>query len=221
MSNERSEPIMMVQCIERAGPVMREVRMAKLTPERMSFLWDKLGRFNVLFNDFTQGSFESFVSHFISQDAAGQIHPNGLIWDVDDVGIFILKEVKPHISAEAHYVFWDEVFFGREELCRRMLRYAFDSFKFQRIYTIVPVHATRTLNAVERIGMVQEGRLRNTVLYEGKWFDSNIYGVLPDDISDKHKPFTQGLTSRFVCPSCGDRLTKKDAVRHGTKHSVG
>lgn len=215
-----SEPIMTVQCIERAGPVMREVRPTKLSMERLKFLWNKLSKFDVLYNDFTRGSLEAFTEHFISQDATGELHPAGLMWDVDDVGILILKEVKPHVSAEAHYIFWDEIFFGREELCRRMLRYAFEKFYFQRIYTIIPIHATRTLNAVERIGMVHEGRLRNAVLYEGKWFDANIYGVLPTDLDDKHKPFRQGMDARFICRSCGERLTKKESV-HGTKHQVG
>lgn len=219
--NGSVEVVLECTCIERSGVVNRKVRPTLITLDRVKFLWEKMKEFDVLFNDFTKGDLEAFLRHFITQDANGEFHSAGLMWDVDDVGMFILKEIKPYDSAEAHFIFWDQVFNGREELCRRMLKYAFGRFKFQRIYTLVGVHATSTLNAVERIGMVQEGRIRSAVLYEGKWFDANLYGVLPDDIADEHKPFKARLDSRFVCPDCGERLFKKEGVRHGPKNSVG
>ena len=77
----------------------------------MKFLWDKLSKFDVLFNDFVKGDFEAFVSHFIVQ-VDGKPEPAGLLWDIDDVGIILVNNIVPFESATAHFVFWDGRFRG-------------------------------------------------------------------------------------------------------------
>lgn len=177
----------------------------------MAFLWDKLKGFDTLFNDFVKDDYAAFVNHFVMQ-VNGEPVPTGLLWDVDDVGIFLLHDIIPHQSATAHFVFWDKRFRGREELCVGMLNYAFESYKFQRIQVEVPLYAYHTLDAVENIGFVLEGRQRRAVLYHDKWFDINLYSVLPKDLDTKVRKLGKRTSRKAVCFQCGSKFNrlKKD-----------
>jgi len=207
--------IVNVKCREPEGEVVRSVRLARLSVERMAFLWEKLKNFDTLFNDFVKDDYAAFVNHFVMQ-VNGQPVPTGLLWDVDDVGIFFLSDIIAHQSATAHFVFWDRRFRGREELCVGMLNYVFENYKFQRIKVEVPLYAHHTMDAVERLGFVLEGRLRRAILYHDKWFDMNIYSVLPTDLNNSVK--TNRIKRKSVCFQCGnlfkrlsrDIKTKKD-----------
>ena len=126
--------------------------------------------------------------------------------DVDDVGIFFLNEIIPHQSASAHFVFWDKRFRGREELCKEMLRYVFEQYKFERIQVEVPLYAYHTMDAVENLGFVLEGRIRRAILYHDKWFDVNLYSVLPSDLDRTTK--LNRIKRYSVCFKCGT-LTKR------------
>ena len=144
----------------------------------MAFLWEKLKGFDTLFNDFVKDDYAAFVNHFV-MEVNGEPVPTGLLWDIDDVGIFLLHDIIPHQSATAHFVFWDKRFRGREGLCIAMLRYAFEHYEFQRIKVEVPLYATHTHNAVERLGFLQEGRLRKPVKFHDDVLGFLLYLVLP------------------------------------------
>ena len=211
--------IINVKCSEPEGEVVRSVRLAHLSVERMQFLWEKVKGFDNLFNDFVKDDYAAFVNHFVMQ-VNGKPVPTGLLWDVDDVGIFLLHDIIPHQSATAHFLFWDRRFKGREELCIEMLKYAFENYKFQRIQVDVPLYAYHTMDAVEGLGFVLEGRRRRAVLYHDKWFDMNIYSVLPEDLKGFSR--RKEIKRKSVCFKCGSlfkRLSrdmkKKEEVVHG------
>jgi RimJ/RimL family protein N-acetyltransferase len=197
--------IINVKCSEPEGTIVRSVKLAALSKERMAFLWEKLKGFDTLFNDFVKDDYAAFVSHFILE-YEGQPVPTGLLWDVDDVGIFFLNNIIPHQSASAHFTFWDQRFRGREQLCIEMLNYVFDSYKFQRIQVEVPLYAFHTHDLIEKLGFVQEGRLRKSILYHDKWFDIIIYSVLPADVG---QPRASWSKRRTVCLECGEVFNKK------------
>ena len=96
-----------------------------------------------------------------------------------------------------------------------MLKYAFEAYKFERIKVEVPLYAHHTMDAVERLGFVLEGRLRRAILYHEKWFDLNIYSVLPSDLTKKGE---KGEVKRnTVCFECGGRFTLVELVRKTEK----
>ena len=199
-----------VKCREPEGEVVRSVRLARLSIDRMAFLWEKLKGFDTLFNDFVKGDYKAFVNHFVLE-VNGEPVPTGLLWDVDDVGIFLLHDIIPYQSATAHFVFWDKRFRGREDLCIECLKYAFETYKFQRIKVEVPLYAHHTMDAVEKMGFVLEGRMRKAVLYHDKWFDVNIYSMLPDEAGVRGK---SGEAKRVTsCFKCGGRFNLMELVR--------
>ena len=177
----------------------------------MQFLWNKLKDFDVLFNDFVRGDFKAFVNHFIVQ-IDGQPAPAGLIWDVDDVGIILANNIVPFESCEVHFVFWDGRFRGREELMRKMLEYGFETYKFRRMRTEVPLYAAKTKKSVERIGFIQEGRLRKAALWKGEWFDVDVFSILPEDLDKPYSKLPWGVYHN-TCLQCGDVYNKKHKSR--------
>lgn len=175
--------VLTVECIERDVKVVRSVRLCEYSFEKVRFLYDKLKEFEVLFNDHTKGDFRAFVNQFVVMGPDGP-KPVGLVYEVDDVGILFMTEIAEGHSAQVHFTFWDRRFKGREKLCREMLKYVFDLFKFHRIWAEVPLYAYPVLDVVERIGFVKEGRMRSAVRYKGEWFDMNLYSVLEGELND-------------------------------------
>ena len=172
-----SKSIMTVECKEPEGTFMREVRFAPLTAERLHQLWIRLSQFPMLFNRHIVDEAD-FITTFVSEDSSGNLRSNGLIWEVDDVGIIYLTEIYPAYQATGHYTFWDGRFKGREELIQEMLKYAFKSYGFQRIIAEIGMFAQPALKAVERIGFTKEGRLREAAWYQGEWWDVALYSIL-------------------------------------------
>ncbi len=197
--------ILSCECDEPEGKIERHVRLAELSIEKIIFFWHKMKDFDLLFNDFVKGDFTAFVNHFIVT-VDGEPTPAGLIFEIDDVGLFILNEIRPAISCEAHFLFWDRRFVGRDELCRKGLAYAMDKYKFVRIEVNVPLCSPNTIHAVERIGLFLEGRKRDSFKYKGEWYDVNMYSMLPEDMIDRAEHNKNKI--RTICSSCGEKFTK-------------
>lgn len=207
--------ILNVKCSEPEGEIVRSVRLAQLSAKRMAFLWEKLKGFDTLFNDFVKDDYQAFVNHFILE-INGKPVPTGLLWDVDDVGIIFANDIVPHQSATVHFVFWDRRFRGREQLCIEMLKYGFEAYKFQRMQVEVPLYAPHTIQAMEKLGAVLEGRKRRAALYHDKWFDVNLYSFLPEDLE-----VVRITNSRFrqkkTCFTCGKVFTDKENAKKMTE----
>lgn len=178
------EPLMRVLCKEKKLEVVREVRPAELTTERMRYYYEKMKPFKAIFNDHVNGSFERFANLFLSENVeTGTLQPRGMIWEVDDVGILYLTEVN-QTQGTAHFTFWDRRLRGRENLILEMVRYCVEHYEIHRIEVRVALYATPIMLAVERMGFKHEGRLRDAVMYEGEWFDVNVYSILSHEVLD-------------------------------------
>lgn len=206
-----NEPVVSEICYEKGEKVMRHVRLSKLNVARIEFLWEKMKNFDILFNDFIGKDFESFLQHFIVQ-VEGEPQSAGLIWDVDDVGVFTLNNIVEGHSAQFHYVFWDMRFRGRENLCRSMLKYVMDKYQFHKLWTEIPVVATSSLQAADRVGLIREGRKRQEIPYKGVWADVNLYGVLRTDL-DLPLPTGGNPPVKAVCYDCGQKYDKHHTPR--------
>jgi RimJ/RimL family protein N-acetyltransferase len=141
-----------------------------------------LREFDVLFNDEVRQDLDSFIGIFLSGDGGNGVQANGLIWEVDDVGIIFITHITT-ASAQAHFSFWDRRIKGRESLIRQMLKWGFERFGFHRITCEVPLYAAAWLSrSVEKVGFKKEGRMREAVRYKGQWFDVNLYSILSHEV---------------------------------------
>ena len=181
---EQREVILSVECAEPEGTFTRSVRPARLTTDRLKFYWERLREFDVLFNDEIRQDLRAFIEVFLSGDLANDVQANGLIWEVDDVGIIYITDIRQS-TANAHFSFWDRRIKGRELLIREMLKWGFVTFGFHRITCEVPLYAAPWLSrAVEKVGFVKEGRLREATYYKGQWFDAILYSILNHEVLD-------------------------------------
>lgn len=197
------EPILRVVCDEPGGNIVRRITPVALTRGKLKTYWDKLSRFPTLFNQHIV-SFEDFVSVFVSENH-GALQANGLIWEVDDVGLFFITDIYPAFQATGHFTFWDRRYRGREELVRQMLQYGFEYYGFRRIIAEVPLYSTPTIGFVERVGFVKEGRYRDYTFYQGEWWDVNLYSVLRREILDDgiHEAADQGEAAEVAGNATG------------------
>lgn len=178
---EHFDTILTVECREPEGTVVRRVNRCALSFQTLRGLWHRLREFDVIFNMSHGRDFGKFVQNFIVQGEDGELHPTGLFWLVDDVGILYLTDIVPGYDATAHFVFWDRRFRGREELIREMVRYVFDLLKLHRITVETPLHPP-LLGFIKRIGFVEEGHKRSSLFINGQWRDSIIFSLIEGEI---------------------------------------
>lgn len=78
--------------------------------------------------------------------------------------------------------YWNQGY-GRDAM-RLMLRHGFSTLNLNRIYLHVFEDNLRGIRAYERAGFIQEGRLRQDVFREGRYWDVLIMSVLREEWRD-------------------------------------
>lgn len=171
-------------CKEPEGTFQRRINLMPLSVDNLKSFWEKAKIHRTLFNEEIRGDFKEFLKVFISENAAGHIEPNGLFWVLDDfAGVYYLSKIVPGRDAQAHVNMLDGRFKGREEISKRLLRHAFETYGFQRLTVHVPVYIKpNVIRFIRRLGFVSEGRIRATVPLHGKWFDVFAFGILENEI---------------------------------------
>lgn len=82
-----------------------------------------------------------------------------------------------------HPDFWGRGF--ASEAARAMLEMAFTLCNAHRVVAYCNVHNTPSVRVMQRIGMRQDGRLRETRWWNGAWADEFIYAILERDWEQK------------------------------------
>lgn len=180
---DTTKPVVTAVCEEKRGRVVRNIYPMQLSKENLDKFWEKQSQFRALFVDEINGDFKKFAELFISEDG-NTLHANGLFWVVDDfVGIFYMTHITD-IDAQAHYTFFDRNHFGREELTKKMIKFVFDKYKFQRLNVEIPMYASKkTFDFTQSLGFVREGRRRAAAHYKGEWFDIACFGILNTEVT--------------------------------------
>lgn len=176
--------ILSVKCIEPEGEVEHKVYPFVFTRESTKRLYEQASKFPVLFGRPLTSS-EDFLSYFITQNLSGDAEPMGLLWIIDDYrGMFYMNDITD-TEATAHYSFFDRRHKGREPLVRAMVKHLFDKYNFVRLNVNVPAYAgARVRIFVESCGFSREGRKRKSSWWKDGWFDTYMYGILQEEMTD-------------------------------------
>ncbi len=171
-------------CHEPEGDFERSISLLPLSVQNLRTFWERAKIHRTLFNEEIKGDFKEFIKVFITENAAGIIEPNGLFWVMDDfAGVYYLSKIVPGRDAQAHVNMLDGRFKGREEISKRLLLHAFETYGFQRLTVHVPVYIKpNVIRFIRRLGFVSEGRIRAAVPLHDKWFDVFAFGILKDEI---------------------------------------
>jgi RimJ/RimL family protein N-acetyltransferase len=180
-----SDEVLSCVCVEPEGMVTRTVRFMPLSIDNMRSLWEKSRGHDVLFSQEIRGDFRKFLELFIHEGPNG-VETRGLFYVVDDfVGVFYMTRIIPGVDADVHYSFFDGRFKGRVRLVKEMIRYAFNHYGFRRLSAEIPLYVDyHTHSFVKHLGFRNEGRKRKAVLYKGEWFDSGLYGILREQVTN-------------------------------------
>lgn len=184
-----TNPILSTACNEKEGTIIRKVYPMIFTKESLNKFFEVAKGLKTIFSREFFGDFEKFTATFFNRKEDGSIEPNGLFWVVDDfVGMFYLTDIYPNIDAQAHYLFFDKKHYGREQLTKEMLKYLFDTYKFHRLSIELPNYASQsTRRFIMNIGFVYEGKKRQSNILNEVWYDTNLYGILQQDLKHEVK----------------------------------
>ena len=96
-------PVLTVECEERDGTYLRNVRFAPLSIERLKHLWERMKGYKILFGSPIE-TVDDFIGTFVRTDGS-DVWTTSLIWEVDDVGIIYIDNMKSeYLQCDAHFV---------------------------------------------------------------------------------------------------------------------
>ncbi len=67
------------------------------------------------------------------------------------------------------------------EAATAMLKFAFEQSRLHRVYARVNASNGNSIRLLEKLGMRQEGRLREDEFFKGRYWDTLVYGMLEDE----------------------------------------
>jgi RimJ/RimL family protein N-acetyltransferase len=67
------------------------------------------------------------------------------------------------------------------EAAHAIVDFGFQTFGLHRVWSWCVVDNTGSAHVLEKLGMLQEGRLRDNEFYKGRWWDTLMYGILADE----------------------------------------
>jgi RimJ/RimL family protein N-acetyltransferase len=67
------------------------------------------------------------------------------------------------------------------EAAAAMLKFAFEKLRLHRVMARVNAHNHNSIRLLEKLGMRQEGRLREEEFFKGRYWDTLVYGLLEEE----------------------------------------
>jgi len=134
----------------------------------------------------TVPSFERFIARSLAQQATGAAACYVVTLQGHDspIGLFQLRQVEPNFrTAEWGFAlgsaFWGTGLF--EECADLVLGFAFGVLGAHRVEARAAVRNGRGNRALQKLGAVQEGVLRQAFLCAGEYVDQILYAIVEDD----------------------------------------
>lgn len=172
--------------------VLRELRASDapslaslLTTEEVSrFIWQPPA---------TTEAFEEFIARSNRQRAAGTSACFAITLKGFDgaIGIFQVRETAPNFgTAEWGFAigssFWGTGVF--EEGAKLVLQFVFETLHVHRLEARAAVRNGRGQGALRKIGAVQEGVLRKSLLRDGQYLDQGLFTIVAEEWRASRKP---------------------------------
>ena len=116
--------------------------------------WEKIPMFAIVFND----------------KVIGEIYLN----DLD------LQNKQAELGYSLSHIYWGKGL--TQEAARAVIDWAFQTYNLNKIYAILDPRNERSLRVLEKLGMVQEGLLRNHKIWQDEVRDVSYYGILRGEL---------------------------------------
>lgn len=163
--------------ILRVGPW--EVKEMVLTWEKVEHLWEQMRQYKTLFSDLTRDDFGNFFKALT--------RPNTLwfeVWAVTGelVGLIWLADIEMTVDGSAHMVFFDRQPAEKQLVCQSLIKWVFKHYPLHRVTVTTPAIYFATQRMLRRMGFRLEGTKREAVMMDGKWVDTQFYGMTRSEV---------------------------------------
>ena len=165
--------------------VLRELRASDAPSLAALLTTDEVSRF-IWQPPATVSAFEDFISRVNRQRAAGTCAVFAVTLKGFDtaIGIFQIRQTGPTFtSAEWGFAigssFWGTGIF--EDGAALALAFAFDTLHVHRLEARAAVHNGRGQGALRKVGAVQEGVLRKSLVRNGQYMDEALYAIVGEE----------------------------------------
>ena len=135
--------------------------------------------------DRSPGDAREFVRMFLAQQRevprlkfqlAATLKADGQLIGNCGIRLRVANAREGEIGYELDPVYWGQGY--ATEAARAMVQFGFSELRLHRVWSRCIADNTSSARVLERIGMRQEGRLRETEYFKGRWWDMLVYGVL-------------------------------------------
>ena len=143
------------------------LQVLEVMQAKVEWLWSRIDKFRMAWDDYAVGTREAFAALLLNRYNVFYEATN----DAGPIGLLALNDVHVGHSANAHALFWDRSFRGREDFVRLWLRSMFKEFKLHRIAAFIPETNRPAWKFFRRLGMRIEGNLRKAGMHQGRHVD--------------------------------------------------
>lgn len=131
-------------------------------------------------------AFERFIARSRSQQSAGVLACFAVTLKGHDtaIGLFQVRALTPDFTVAEWGFAIDSAFWGTglfEECSELVLNFAFTQIGVHRLEARAAVMNGRGNRALQKMGAVQEGVLRQAFLFEGDYIDQMLYSLVEDE----------------------------------------
>ncbi|MCY0928086.1 GNAT family protein [Streptomyces sp. H27-H1] len=102
------------------------------------------------------------------------------------IGLVALRDAEPEKGIATLDVYLGEkAYWGRgyaTDTVRTVCRYGFEDMRLHKVTLTVATENHAARKAYEKVGFVEEGRLRQVFRRDGRWFDMFTMGLLADEL---------------------------------------
>ena len=179
------KPLFSVLCSEKGQEVDRLVSLFELNDFSLKTLWEKIRTFPNLYGRDTPKTQEELFNLFFSSDpVSGLLFSDSVVFIIDDyVGMVTLTNIYHPDEATIHFIFFDKRMRGRADLLKAIALYVFKEYGLRRLNVeLASFSSPATLNFVStKLGLTLEGKKRKAILYNEKYHDVLMYGLLAEE----------------------------------------
>jgi RimJ/RimL family protein N-acetyltransferase len=139
---------------------------------RLKWLWDKMQECENVWDDFTRGRVEHFLTMF--QD------PDVEFYELENAGLVVLGKVVEAGACDIHYLVWQRDYAMKKlrDGAVEIFDYIFFKRHCHHIVGEIPSTNSLAIRFALSVGMKFEGELRENFKYNGRYYNTHFYGLL-------------------------------------------
>ena len=163
--------------VERNGDEFQDfhilIPLTKNSPDELiQEVWEKIRTQEYAFDDFSRNQPSLFLAQLVSD--------TNKFFLAEDAGIIILQDLWKCSSPHIHFCLWDRNYpmAKIKQAAHEAIDHVFKHYECHRISAVIPIYNSFAKRLATTLRFRYEGTMKEAVLYKGKWFDEDIFGLL-------------------------------------------